>query len=219
MNDDIEDYDSIEEYIREQMEDGIEVTAEDFEGRDCAHCGETIPFTEFPDGVVTWDVPVHDPDEPEPEPYYARYYYCSEECKRANARIAKSESEPDMIHEDDIDDERLIADGGTEQESEEPVFDYQPAAASRYDGDRECAFDDCERTADWLIDCKAAGYTGGKAFFCCQPCSESNRIYAKENGLNGYEVDEDLADVIPESEVEHVHDFQMAADAGGEASA
>lgn len=100
----------------------------------------------------------------------------------------------------------------------ETVLDYEPVAASRYGGGFECQYDDCEETADWLIDCKASGYTGGKAFFCCQSCSQTNRIWAKENELDHYEVDEDLADIIPESEVEHVRDFQTE-DAGGEADA
>lgn len=98
----------------------------------------------------------------------------------------------------------------------EPVLDYEPVAASRYDGDMECQYDGCEKTADWLVDCKASGHTGGKGLFCCQSCSQTNRIWAKENDLNEHDVDEDLADVIPESEVEYVQDFQTA-DAGGEA--
>lgn len=51
-----------------------------------------------------WDIRVQDPDEPEPDPYYARYYYCSEECKLDAMHDGGSDASPEMIHEDDIDD-------------------------------------------------------------------------------------------------------------------
>lgn len=97
-------------------------------------------------------------------------------------------------------------------ETEHWSMDYEPVAASRYNGDHDCQYEDCDETADWLIDCKSTGYTGGRAFFCCQPCSRKNRIYAKENELNELEVDADLAEIIPDDEIQHVDDF-----AGGEA--
>jgi len=71
--------DDIEEYIRDKLENGIEVTADDFEGRPCFYCGEIIPFAEVqqnPDAVVTWDVQVMG----EPDTYH-RDYFCSSECK------------------------------------------------------------------------------------------------------------------------------------------
>lgn len=93
-------------------------------------------------------------------------------------------------------------------DTEHPLFDYEPVAASRYDGGHDCMYEDCDETADWLVDCKTSGYTGGKAFFCCQPCSRKNRIYAKENELYKADVDADLADIIPGDEIEDVRDLQ-----------
>ena len=103
---DIEEYDSLGAYLSDAMDAGYTLEAEDFEGRDCAYCGETIPFVDWPDGVVTWDVRVHDPDEDEPEPYYARYYYCSEECRHDAKLEPESHAEPTMIHVDDIEGKR-----------------------------------------------------------------------------------------------------------------
>ena len=113
--------DDIREAIEEAMEEGFEVTAEDFEGRDCAYCGDLIPFTEWPENVVTWDIRVQEPGEPK-EPYFARYYYCSEECKKKAKHQGQDVevADPDIIHEDEIDDDTLIADGGVEHEAEPP---------------------------------------------------------------------------------------------------
>ncbi|NUC74984.1 hypothetical protein HTZ84_22225 [Haloterrigena sp. SYSU A558-1] len=86
------------------------------------------------------------------------------------------------------------------------IFDFEPAAASRYDGDHECQYD-CEETADWVVESKASGYTGGRVFFCCQSCSRDNRIYARENELYRADLSDDAAEVIPDSELEHVDDF------------
>jgi hypothetical protein len=71
--------DHLEEYICDQLENGIEVTADDFEGRQCFYCGEMVSFVDVqqdPDALVTWDVQVlGDPNR------YHRDYFCSEECK------------------------------------------------------------------------------------------------------------------------------------------
>ena len=91
----------VEEYIREKMAEGIEVDAEDFEGQECAYCNETISFTDWPKNVVFWDVRIQEPGE-EPTEYYARYYLCSEECKRKLQRDPDSSAEWDEIHEDNL---------------------------------------------------------------------------------------------------------------------
>lgn len=52
----------------------------------------------------------------------------------------------------------------------------EPVAAERISG-VECDYD-CDNEADWLVEVE--GWTG---FVCCQSCSVSNRIYAKENEL------------------------------------
>lgn len=103
--------DNLAEYIRERMEEGLEVTTDDFEGRVCSFCGKTIPFTEWPDNVVTWDIRVQEPGE-EPEPYVARYYFCSSSCK-SNAMRDKAwhtgegkHGEDDRIHIDDLEGNR-----------------------------------------------------------------------------------------------------------------
>lgn len=106
-----QDYDSIEEYIADAMAEGYTIEAEDFEGRPCSFCGELLDFAVWmrdPDAVVTWDIRSHDPDEPEPEPYYFRYYYCSTECRTdAETVIVEQGSyeefgEPDHIHKDEL---------------------------------------------------------------------------------------------------------------------
>lgn len=99
--------DDIEEFIVEKMEEGLKIEAEDFEGRQCSYCGETIPFTDFPDGVVTWDIRVQDPGE-DPEPYFARHYFCSEDCKKSAqydeewTRNGSEYEDPDMVPEDQL---------------------------------------------------------------------------------------------------------------------
>lgn len=104
---DIDDYDSVEEYIAAAMKEGYVIEAEDFEGRPCAYCCETIPFTDFPDGVVTWDVRVQDPGE-EPEPYFSRNYFCSEDCKKSAQydeewlRNGSECQDTDMVPEDQL---------------------------------------------------------------------------------------------------------------------
>jgi Zn finger protein HypA/HybF involved in hydrogenase expression len=145
--------DDLEEHIREQLDEGIEVTAEDFEGRDCAHCTETIPFTEFPDGVVTWDVRVHEPDEAEPEPYYARYYFCSEECKLEAVQQPNHNADPDMIHEDDLDDERLITDGGKVADGHQHRFVICPDCGSdmQYPTQSDVICPDCDFEGSHVI--------------------------------------------------------------------
>lgn len=106
---DKDDYDSVAEYITDAMAEGYTIEASDFEGRPCTWCGDLLDFAEWmqdPSVVVTWDIRVQDPDESEPEPYYARYYYCSEECKKADRRAVMENSgmhpygEEDRIHVD-----------------------------------------------------------------------------------------------------------------------
>lgn len=104
---DIEDYDDIETYIADAMAEGYTLEAADFEGRQCAYCGETIPFAEFPDAAVTWDVPIQEPGC-EPSGYVARHYFCSDDCRSDAKRDVQWNvdgewhEEPDRIHEDDI---------------------------------------------------------------------------------------------------------------------
>ena len=95
----------VEEYIREQMGEGIEVDADDFEGRECAYCEDTIPFTDWPENVVFWDVRIQEPGE-EPSEYFARYYLCSNSCKRELQRDPDASAEWDEIHEDNLEGER-----------------------------------------------------------------------------------------------------------------
>lgn len=108
---DEDEFDSVEEYIAACMDAGYTIEAEDFEGRPCSYCGELLDFAEWmrdPDAVVTWDIRVHEPDEPEPEPYFARYYFCSEECRDNATRDdgwltgETDYGEPNHIHEDDV---------------------------------------------------------------------------------------------------------------------
>lgn len=131
--------DDLESHIREQMKDGIEVTAEDFEGRDCDHCEETISFADWPENVVTWDLAVVDPDASEPDRLFHRYYYCSEDCKAAEQLDPTHATEPDVIREEDIDDDTLVADGGQPadrstaiSDSERSPFDAYPLTADQY---------------------------------------------------------------------------------------
>lgn len=60
------------------------------------------------------------------------------------------------------------------------VEELEPLAADRLDDDEhDCAFGEacnCDNSADWLIEMEC-----GVVFACCQPCSEYNRIYAREN--------------------------------------
>jgi len=113
----------------------------------------------------------------------------------------------------DTKQQQLITDGGQPAGgSEHWSMDYEPVAASRYDGDRECQYEECEAVADWLVECQTTGYTGGKAFFCCQSCSRGNRIYARENDLYKTEIATELAEIIPDGEVRHVRDLQPDTD-------
>lgn len=54
----------------------------------------------------------------------------------------------------------------------------EPMAAKEYDGDRECPYDECENTANWLVETET-----GTAFFTCERCSRQNRIWVCENEL------------------------------------
>lgn len=111
-------FDDLAEDIRERMEEGILVTAEDFEGRPCAYCGELIDFVDWPDNVVTWDVRVQEPGRDEPDPYVHRFYFCSESCKSAYERSEEhlqgdaSHGEFDEIHVDELDDAAPTTGGG-----------------------------------------------------------------------------------------------------------
>lgn len=110
LDKDPEDYDSVREYIADCMEAGYTIEAEDFEGRPCSYCGELIDFVDWPDNVVIWDIRVHDPDKDEPEPYVARYYFCSEDCKQESCSDEDWLSgegkygEEDRLHIDEIDE-------------------------------------------------------------------------------------------------------------------
>lgn len=104
---DIEDFDSVGEYIAAAMEAGYTIEAEDFEGRPCSYCGTLIDFVDWPENVVAWDIREQDPDDP-PTGYYHRNYFCSDECKsnamRDEAWLSgeASHGEADVIHEDDL---------------------------------------------------------------------------------------------------------------------
>lgn len=107
---DVEDYDDLEAYIADAMAEGWTLEAEDFEGRQCAYCGDLIPFVDWPEGVVTWDTEVVDPDTGETEPYIQRDYFCSEGCRHDAKRDAEWLQNPqdrpdegDRIHVDDVD--------------------------------------------------------------------------------------------------------------------
>lgn len=108
---DEDDYDSIEEYIADAMAEGYTIEASDFEGRPCSYCGELLDFAEWmqnPDSVETWDIRVQDPDQSEPEPYYARYYFCSETCRKEARKDEgwltgeSAHGEEDRIHKDEL---------------------------------------------------------------------------------------------------------------------
>lgn len=80
----IDDYDSVERWIADALDEGWTIEGEDFEGEQCHRCGEIVPFAEVqqdPDALIIWDVELKDtPDE------YARRYFCSDECKKAAQR-------------------------------------------------------------------------------------------------------------------------------------
>lgn len=80
MTDDADDYESLEEYIREQMQDPTTISAEDLSPPVCMHCGEELVGDAT---VVSWDVP-----EMNNEETVWRYRYCSEAHKRADMRAA-----------------------------------------------------------------------------------------------------------------------------------
>lgn len=106
---DIDDFDSVEEYIGAAMSGGWTLEAEDFEGRDCAYCGETIPFDEWSENVVMWDIPVQEPGE-EATGYYMRRYFCSDGCKREfmcdgeMARNGSPHQDADELHEREMEE-------------------------------------------------------------------------------------------------------------------
>lgn len=64
----------------------------------------------------------------------------------------------------------------------------EPRAADRQVDDEPCEYEDCNNDADYRVQ-----WDGGTLTYCCQRCSEQNRIYAKENGLldNEVRVDDD----------------------------
>ena len=110
---DIEDFDSVEEYIGACMDTGYTIEAADFEGRPCAFCGELIDFARVmrdPDvDVPTHDIEVGDPETGENEPYVDRHYFCSEDCRdEATGSVEwffngqTEHVEPDRIHVDDL---------------------------------------------------------------------------------------------------------------------
>lgn len=92
--------DDLENHIRSQLAEGIEVTAAAFEGRPCAKCGDLIDYAELMQTpgaeIPTYEIRVHDPDAVEPEPYVDRYYFCSEACRDA----AKSSTDWHMADDD-----------------------------------------------------------------------------------------------------------------------
>jgi hypothetical protein len=102
-------------------------------------------------------------------------------------------------------------DGGTSESGTYQIEDY-PMAAERYHGDRECPYQKCENTADWLVEAES-----GTAFFRCDRCSRQNRIYVRENELLradvrastiervDSEIEEDLTENIGKSSTENHH--------------
>jgi len=98
----MDEYDSLVEYVSDAMADGYVIEAEDFEGRQCAYCGDMTPFVDFPDGVETWDVTVQEPNLDEPEPYVHRHYFCSEICKSDAKRDILWNTEPQWHEEPEV---------------------------------------------------------------------------------------------------------------------
>lgn len=107
---DVDDYDDLREYISDAMAEGYTIEAEDFEGRPCAYCGDTIPFVDWPEGVVLWQTAVVDGETGGKEPYIQRDYFCSEECKHDAMRDAewladengRRHDDGDRIHVDEL---------------------------------------------------------------------------------------------------------------------
>lgn len=104
---DIEDFDSVEEYISAAMNEGWTITAEDFEGRPCAYCGELLEFVDWPENVVTWDIRIGVEEKTE---YFQRSYFCSEDCKKDAQydeewlRDGSPYDEGDRLHESELED-------------------------------------------------------------------------------------------------------------------
>lgn len=99
---DIDDYDDIAAYIADAMAEGYTIEADDLEGQDCQYCGETIPFVEWPDAVVLWDIPIMEPGDERPPDAYARYYFCSESCKKSAMRDADWTADHDRIDPEQV---------------------------------------------------------------------------------------------------------------------
>ncbi|SNZ18261.1 hypothetical protein SAMN06269185_3312 [Natronoarchaeum philippinense] len=79
-------------------------------------------------------------------------------------------------YRDELDqtDREVRTDGGVEHERADP------RAAERIAGP-DCEYEDCDAEADWLVELELRGsYVG---FVCCQDCSKTNRLYARENEL------------------------------------
>jgi hypothetical protein len=91
----------VEEHIRKKMDEGITVDSNDFEGQNCAYCDELIPFTDWPENVVFWNVRIQEPGEDATE-FFARYYLCSETCKEKLQRDPDASAQWDRIHEDEL---------------------------------------------------------------------------------------------------------------------
>ncbi|WP_135306342.1 hypothetical protein [Haloarcula amylovorans] len=100
-SDDIDDYDSIAEYVADAMAAGHTIDGDDLEGRDCQYCEELIPFADWPESVVTWDIRIQEPGE-EPSDYYGRHYFCSNECRRQAHQDAEWSASHEAIHEDEL---------------------------------------------------------------------------------------------------------------------
>lgn len=69
----------------------------------------------------------------------------------------------------------------------------EPAAANEYTGDRECQYEECDTTADWLVETES-----GTAFFTCNRCSRQNRIWVRENELSESDVSESTIERVNE---------------------
>lgn len=69
-----------------------------------------------------------------------------------------------------------------------------PAAAAEYDGDDACAYEECENEADYIVEFGGASDSDGNPVTTkiCQPCSNRNKIYAKENDLLENELTSDV---------------------------
>lgn len=79
-----------------------------------------------------------------------------------------------------------------EQEADWPWGVY-PTAAREYEGDDGCAYETCENEADYVVQFEG-NLEEPVTSKICQPCSNRNRVYAKENDLLEAEVTADAGE-------------------------